>query len=148
VTKTISISYQAFRGRICAVDRSPVAVGYWETGESVASLAARFGRPSGQIRALAGAAMVLMPACPVCGRPFMATSREAAIRLLQLPVYPADAEQGLVPVCCGPWVSWFHPLEPAGSFAGDGDRPPFDASWRGEYGGGKIGARWRELNAR
>lgn len=146
--QSISLSYGAFVTRVQAVERGPVALAYWQTDAAVASLATRFRCRTSEIRAQAGSAMLRMPRCPVCGGPFMANSRERAIALLRLPIYGPESETGSVPVCCGAWVTWYHPLDPPGSFPGDGGARPYDTRWRGEYGGGKIGARWRELNNR
>lgn len=122
-------------GRVKPLQRTQIAEAYWLSDLSVRSIAEKYRSTARQIARLAGPAELAMPPCPVCGQRFVAEGREEAIRLLTLPVYPADAYQGLVPVCCGPWVTWYDPLS-AGDHA------------KGEYGGGAIGEKWRHLNGR
>lgn len=125
---------KVLEGRVRPLQRTQIAEAYWLTDLSVAEIAKRYRSSVRQIGRLAGPAEVIAAPCPVCGKAFVARDRSEAIKLVDWPSYSSDSDQGLVPVCCGPWVSWYYPLD-------KGDHA------RGEPGGGEIGQRWRELKA-
>lgn len=128
-------SMRVLAGRVRPLNSSALSTAYWLTDDSTKSIADKYRCTVAQVRKLAGPAELIMPPCPVCGKPFTALGRDEAARLIKFPVYPAREEQGMVPVCCGPWVSWYRPL----------DRGDYS---QGEYGGGVIGDRWRKMNGR
>lgn len=120
------------------IEPSDIADAYWRTGATVQAIASQFAISVPSVAKAAGPAALAGLSCPACSQPISVINRDAAMRVVSAPFYPADALQGWVPgciACAGPtnilalWYVNGHIVS-------------------GTPGGGAYGDVWRQQGAR